>query len=343
MMDLLMSLSLYGLWGTFIPLTVLALMIVFIIHATLLMIGRAFSIRELEAYAKSEILQAVATGLIAIFLVGLVDGTMTFVMPVVGMSGIVECGGEAINIAPANGAMDEAFRSIECRIQSKAQELASAQGEIHTDSMIAFKFYIYNLGISFFGITAFSGNWVPSLYKEVETYRIINTLATGMLISLNVQTQIIEYLRINMLNTFLPAGILLRSFHFSRGAGALLMSLGIGMYFIFPVFFVLLDPGYVPAPPTPPAAPQPATPNPYCYATMSSTATVLRTLEVAGGQGSTSSLSQASIKNDLAEYYVSLILHPVVALFLTLVFIRYMMTVLGGDSTELVKMVTKVV
>jgi hypothetical protein len=47
--------------------------------------------------------------------------------------------------------------------------------------------------------------------------------------------------------------------------------------------------------------------------------------------------------NDLSKSYVSLILHPLVSLFLTLVFVRYMMTILGGDTYELTKMVSKMI
>jgi hypothetical protein len=340
MMDLLLSLHLYGEWASLLPLTILAVMTAFIIHLTLLMIGRALSIRDLETYAMSEILQAAATAFMAIFLVIIVGSAMS----VAGMfiAGSVQCEGDSINIESGDGIMDDAYEAIRCRIQSKAQDLADVQKDIQTDSGIAAKFNVLNLQISIFGLTVFSGNWLGDLYKETETYRVVNNMATNMLISFNAQSQLLEYLRLNMLDIFIPLGILLRSFYFTRGPGALMISLGIGMYFIFPVFYVLLDPGFVAAPPPAPEAQQ-IMPNPYCYATMSSSATIIRTLEVAGGQGSSSGLSLTSIKDDLAQYYVDVLLHPLIAFFLTLVFIRYMMTILGGDTYELTKMVSKVI
>ncbi len=347
MIDLLLSIHMFlgengefGLgWDTLLPLSLLAVMTAIIIHTVVLMFGRAFSIRELETHAMSEILQAVSSAFMAVFLVLMVGGAMT----VAGMfiTGNVQCAGKSIQIEKGNGIMDDAYAAIRCRIQSKAQELADIQRKIQTDSDIAWKFNALNIKLSVFGFPVWDGGWSSSLFKETETYRVINNLATGMLISLDAQSQLVDYLSLNMLDIFVPLGILLRSFFFTRGPGALMISLGIGMYFIFPVFYVLLDPGFVAAPPDPPA-PQQIEPNPYCYATMSTSASVMRSVE-ASGLGSSSGLNLVDIKNNLAEYYTNLILHPLIAFFLTMVFVRYMMTILGGDTYELTKMISKVI
>jgi hypothetical protein len=197
-----------------------------------------------------------------------------------------------------------------------------------------------NSAVSLFGITVFKGDWVESLYKKTETTRITNNLATVLLIGLNAQSALLEYLRLNMLTVFIPVGILLRSFYFTRSVGALFIAMGIGMYFLFPIFFVLLDPGFVASPPPV----EPAVPhlNQYCYATMSSTVSVLTSIEAAG-LGSSAALTVASVGEELSKSYISLMLHPLVALFLTLIFVRYMMTMLGGDAYEITKMVSKVI
>ena len=116
--------------------------------------------------------------------------------------------------------------------------------------------------------------------------------------------------------------------------------MGIGMYFLFPIFFVLLDPGFVASPP--PVEPAVPNLNQYCYATMSSTVSVLTSIEAAG-LGSSAELTVANVGEELSKSYVSLMLHPLVALFLTLIFVRYMMTMLGGDAYEITKMVSKVI
>ena len=322
--------------ATWLPLSILAAMTVIIIHTIMLMFARAFSIRELENFAVSELLQAAATAFMAIFLVVMVESALTLAAATIG--GTVQCGSTPINIESGNSVMDDAYEAIRCRLQTRAAEIASIQGELEGSAIGA---YIgLNTQLSFFGITVFKGDWISQLYKYTEQLRITNNLATVLLIGLNAQSQLLEYIRLNMLHIFIPVGILLRSFYFTRGPGALFIAMGIGMYFIFPVFYVLLDPGFTPRPPSPPLPT--ATVKNFCYATMSTAVTFLNELE-GTGLGSTASLGVASIRNELSKSYITLMLHPLVALFLTLVFVRYMMTVLGGDTYELTKMVSKVI
>jgi hypothetical protein len=236
--------------------------------------------------------------------------------------------------------MNEAYNAIRCRIQTRAVEVAAIQDALINDQRSRDDYNALNMAWSVFGITVYKGDWSPSLYQATETKRITNNLATVLLIALNAQSALLEYLKINMLHVFLPIGILLRCFHFTRGVGALMISLGIGMYFIFPVFFVLLDPGFVASPPPDVVAMN--TQPTYCYATMSSSVSLLTSVQAAG-LGSTAGLGVELNRDDLAKSYISLILHPLVALFLTLIFIRYLMTILGGDPYELTKMVGKVI
>jgi hypothetical protein len=123
-----------------------------------------------------------------------------------------------------------------------------------------------------------------------------------------------------------------------------MMALGIGLYFIFPVFYVLLDPGFVPAPPTPPnTGGEPV--QQYCYPTMSTAVNVIQSVSTQQGGGSptSSSLSFSQLRNELGKTYIGLILHPLIAFFLTMVFVRYIMSILGADTTDMTKMITKVI
>lgn len=343
----------------------MAVVAALLVHGILLVIGRSFSIKELEAYAQSEMLQAGATFFMAVFLVILVGEAINLARDFIAGEVKVDvpaefldkvpCARQAIQIGTTGAevteeqgaailnpgsTMDDAYDAIKCRIQAKAVEVAAIQDYIMNDKTTADQFNQLNAMVSIFGITIYRGDWNSALYKATETKRITNNLATVLIIALNAQYALADYLKANMLHIFLPLGILLRSFHFTRGAGALMMAMGIGMYFIFPVFFVLLDPGFTPSPP-PKTTAQSSGPQ-YCYATMSNSVSVLTALQTAG-MGSTAELGVAMNRNDLSKAYISLIVHPLVALFLTLVFVRYIMTVLGGEPYELMKMVGKVI
>ncbi|MEW6723166.1 MAG: hypothetical protein AB1324_07920 [Candidatus Micrarchaeota archaeon] len=323
------------------PLSALAIMVVIIIHVAFLMIARAFSIKEFENYAKSELLQALASAVMVGSLLIMVNSALDLAHGYI--AGEVACAGQSINIGTTNDStMDEAFDAMRCRIQEKANKVGEIQAEVTTGAGTWAEFNLINLQASALGITFLKGDWLNDLYRKTETTRITNNLATVMLIGLNAQSAVLAYMKANMLDMFVPLGLLLRSFYFTRGLGALFISMGIGFYFIFPIFFILLDPGFTPAPPAPPSADSVIPENPYCYATMSSTVSVLQTLQ-AGGLGTTGLLQAEEVRTELSKSYIQLMLHPLVAFFLTMVFVRYMMTVLGSDAYELMRMTSKVI
>jgi len=340
MMNLIMAaVDFYGDWYGYLPLTIGAVIIAITIHSILLMLGRAFTIRELENFAKSEMLQTAATAFMAIFLVMMVGSAMEVSNRFI--AGELDCGKKPIHIGETDeSTMDDAYQAIRCRLQERATAVAEIQEAILNDVGLQLQFNVLNMQGSVFGITFIKGDWISSVYKETEKARITNNLATVLLIALNAQSSLLEYLRINMLNVFLPFGILLRSFYFTRGAGALFIALGIGMYFIFPIFFVLLDPGFTAAPPSTPTTT--GSLETYCYPTMSNAVTMIESVEAAG-LGTSSSLGMANIRNELSKSYISIILHPLIALFLTLIFMRYIMSIMGGDTYALTRMVSKVI
>ncbi len=339
-MPLLSTHSFFGEHGVawldhWLPLTIFAVITVVIFYNAFLMVARAFGLKDLERDAKSELMQAMATAVMAIMLVVLVDGAMTFASSMI--HGDLACaeGPEHID------SLDDAFDAIkDCRIMSRAKQIASIQGKLAAGSSSQALFNFLNFDLSFFGITVLKGNWIPSVYEDIESRRIVNNLATSLLVSLNAQSFLITYIKVNMLNVFLPLGIILRSFKFTRGVGALFIGLAVGMYFIFPVVFVLLDPGFVvtSVPDEPPPQPQQ-----YCYPTMGFATSIFNTMESSGAGSGLDKLTLGSLTNSLGQTYVSLIIHPLVSLFITLVFVRYMVSILGGDTLSLMRMVSKVV
>jgi len=118
------------------------------------------------------------------------------------------------------------------------------------------------------------------------------------------------------------------------------MSLAIGLYLIFPLFYIMFDPGFVKTPLPPPPVQMPQQSN-LCYPTFSSVTTLISTTQAAAS--TPAAIAQESIVTELTKAYISLLLHPLLALFLTLAVVRYLMTVLGGDTADLMKMVTKVI
>ena len=337
-------LSAYSFWnewpGGWLSVAVLATIIAVIINATLLMFARGFNLQELERFSKSEILQAIATATMAILLVGLVGGVQSFIYNSQIIHGESQCGGETARLGlNPDGIFTDSLDYVRCSIQIKAKNIADVQGAVTSGADAYFAFNALNMQFSLIGITLFRGDWITSLFEMTEKWRIINNLATVLLIGLNAISFLVLYIKQNMLHLFLPLGIIMRAFYFTRGPGAFLMAVAIGMYFVFPVMYILLDPGFVPTPIPQSSTAMIQTQN-LCYPTISAAATIVSTAQ-ASAPGAT--ILASNLQGMLSQAYISLILHPLIAFSITLAFIRYLMTILGGDTFELMKLVTKVI
>jgi hypothetical protein len=193
--------SFMGNWANWLPLCVMAVTAAVIFNGILLMVGRSFSIRELESYAYSEMLQAGATLFMVAFLVVMVGSAINlareYIYGDLAVGGDAPCARtfhigttEAKTTSTAQGwkldpgsTMDEAYDAIRCRIQTRAKAVADIQDAIANDEWAWAEFNTLNTAVSLFGITVFKGDWVGSLYKSTETKRITNNLATSLVIS----------------------------------------------------------------------------------------------------------------------------------------------------------------
>ena len=126
--------SFYGDWDLiWLPLSLAAVMAAVMIHTLVLMLARAFNMREMERYAKSEIMQAGATALMAVFLVAMVNSALEISQDMI--SGELQCGDENIRIAmdDSESDMSEALDGIRCKIQNKALEVAQVHEAVFAE------------------------------------------------------------------------------------------------------------------------------------------------------------------------------------------------------------------
>ncbi|MDO8554449.1 MAG: hypothetical protein Q7S22_06590 [Candidatus Micrarchaeota archaeon] len=317
---------------------------VIIINAILLSIGHAFNMRELEAYSKSEMLQAGATVLIVVFLVLIVNGASVFAAQyffgcsltgdVLTCSNPVACGDTTLipdsTVVPLEVLKCDMIDKAYLFDQINRQALNDAQG-----LMVLMSQYI-----SILGIPIFQGGYVTSWFKQVESYRLVINLTVNLLIASNALVVVINYIKQNMLTFFLPLGLVLRAFQFTRGIGAFFIAIAIGFYFIFPIVFMISDPGF--AKPSLPNTLNVAITNIACYPSFSGIAHN-NFFDANNFSGSSTILSLQTLTSDLSLIYLSFILRPFIAFAITLIFVRYMMYMLGGEAQDLMRFVAKVV
>lgn len=323
-----------------LTLAVLATFVVVIIHGLLLGIARAFSLNELERYAKAELLNAVASVVMVALLVWMVGAAEKFAIDYFFGSGgmTFKCGGNDIGISQLSSSLE----LLKCRLSEKAADFAEIHGKV-TEAATgpANPFNRLSIYFSLIGVPIFQGNMLTSWFKEAEDYRLINHIITTLLIGLNAMIVLVDYVKNNMLSVYLPIGLILRSFHFTRGIGAFFIAMGIGFYFIFPILYIITDPGYVKPTYNPPAVPST---QPLCVPTFSGT--VHSIYGQASGGAAASGMVEFSLnqlKNDVGGVYASIVIQPFVVFAITIVFVRYMMTILGGEAQDLMRGIAKLV
>ena len=314
----------------------MAAFIAIMIHALLAALGRAFALNELERYAHSEMLQGAATFLMVVFVVGMISAADGFAVEYfIGPGQALPCGTEPATVEQLNDSLD----LLKCRAEERGEVFADLQEDIIEAS--GWPLFRQSIYWAIFGFPIVQGAYFSDLYKEIETYRILLNVTTNMLIATNTLAVFTDYIKNNMLALFLPLGLLLRSFHFTRGIGAFFMATAIGFYFIFPIFYIISDPAYVkPAydvPMPPPSA------SYACYPTFSGVVGQLVGGSGGGTGASANAITLDELRSDISSIYFSVVLHPFIIFSITLIIVRQMMYFLGGEAQDLLRMVSKVV
>ncbi|MEM4389119.1 MAG: hypothetical protein QXG98_00460 [Candidatus Micrarchaeia archaeon] len=91
--------------------------------------------------------------------------------------------------------------------------------------------------LSSYGVHTVTG-W-PFSYPSNMAHQITQ-LSTWLLIANYFQRQLLNFVADTMFTIFLPLGVVLRVLPYTRGAGAFLMGLAIGMYLVYPFSYALI-------------------------------------------------------------------------------------------------------
>lgn len=319
----------YDTFGWF-PICVFAIFISALIFGMVYAIGHAFNIRTLQRYALSELLQTAATAVIVIALVGLLIGTFDILSETFG--GTVTCMGEEYT---------DPIRTDMCRT---SEMLTMANGmykyayEAAKGPEMAASFTI-----TMFGFPVYQGAMIASLHKRVETLSYIAHVCVELMFFLTAKMFLLKYIQENMLQFFLPLGIILRTFHFTRGIGAFFISIAIAFYFIYPTIVFIMDTSYA-ANAAAPQMPDIITTGMCNLPMFGSFSFGSATLEQTSIAGETQGLSiSKNLSSFLADLYTHLLYSNMVAFAIALTFVRFASTLLGGDVTPFMGMVGRLV
>jgi hypothetical protein len=335
-------------------LAMLAILICISFNTLVYMLGFALESPEVKNYAKSEFLQVSASSLMIFFAVALIftvtSGVGGNAAPTVAafnfMSDLLGTGASSISCAAAQTGRfifwdgDKDFgqgpiAAFKCKLQEKINALDNAYAAVEYANRDVEK---YTSQCSYLlGVPVWCGDWDLEKHKQVEQAHMISSKIIDLEVSLHAQFVFAEYIQKNMLSVFLPFGLVLRIFPLTRGVGGLFISLGVGFFFIWPTFFLLSDPTFVKVNDPPTQAKQEG----LCFAGFSGTSVLLSGVVMVGGAGEKSDIAVSQGKDLVYQMTIATLFYPFVALVLTLIFVRAMTPLLGGDLGELMKMVSR--
>ena len=332
-----------------------AIMICVLFNALVYMAGRALESENLKRYAKAEFLQVTASTMMIFFAVDLLyamstgngaAGTaMDFMGQVIGANSAVACGAPGIaggtfyvwNTQSEFG--PGPLGAFKCKMQEKITALDDAYEHIYKANLPNERFT--STCIILFGIPVYCGDWDKALHNEVEEAHLLATKIVGLLMPLHGLYVLATYIQNNMLSVFLPIGLVLRIFPLTRGLGGLLIAIAIGFFFVWPTFFVLTDSTFVKAEAS--EGPSQERQEGACFTGFKGTAIILQNVigDSFGGAAAGETLALDNGKLLLFQLTISVMFYPFVSLVITLIFIRAMTPLLGGDMGELMKMVAR--
>ena len=199
--------------------------------ATILwMVSKYFDLKNLEQNAKAEMVFAASTVILVLFLVlflNEMEPLMEGVMNDISQQAI------GANNVPTDSSMIELTKAL---MKPKVDCMKNAMTTLY---IIAIP---HEMAASTY-IEIFMSEVASGFAVKAVTERISNTTnaITFYTFIYYLFVNILNFVKYTALTILLPAGILMRSFPPTRGAGAYVMAFAIGMYFIFPLSYIVTD------------------------------------------------------------------------------------------------------
>jgi len=322
-------------YGGWLGLGMLAVMISTTFDALIYMIGYGLQLENLKRWAVSELLQTFASGLMIILFITLLSGAFDFVSDnFITKGSTVQCGSEILG---GQGQILSPPDVFLCKTQNLILTLDSTYDQIYNKNKN--DEFATSVSYNIAGVPVYFGEWT---YRTVvEQNHLLGDQITQLLVSLHAQYVLMGYIAENMLNVFLPLGLLLRVFPITRGVGGMLIATAIGFYFVFPTLYIINDPTFVKAPPA--AEQGTGTTTAACFQTFSGVTSAVAEIQLGGGiGGAASSLSISDIANTVAQLRIEVMFFPFIAFAITIIFIRSAAPILGGEAGDLIRMASKV-
>ena len=208
-----------GVWNVWQPVALTAVITAFLVVALGYMIGVSFNLADLRKWAKNEFYQALASALIVGGLILMMDLMLNqgFQTMIGGMNPYRKA------YAYLDGVMDSLY-TIYTNIY---------RTNFVIEFLTTFTFYYNAAGLDFSPFELILSPISENLHFQAHIVAVAAVLTAS-------QRALIHFFYNTGFSVFIPAGVLLRIFPWTRGAGGLLIAIGIGLSIVYPVMFTFV-------------------------------------------------------------------------------------------------------
>lgn len=208
-----------------------------IIISIALLFGMSFEMPELKAWASSELTQVFATVLIIIALTGSITILDILVGSIVDGSNLgFTCSGTSICAkAVASNYLDNLISLASSVSKSSIEDYATAAKLVGLGSAVNSEIFVYPIPLL---QPQISFSPTISYMMDMDRLRVVIEGSGGIFASLSAQKFFVNEISYKLAPSLLALGILLRSFFVTRRLGGLLMAIGFGVMYVFPMTYV---------------------------------------------------------------------------------------------------------
>lgn len=233
--------ALYGGNADWLRIAFAVLLITFMLTTVVYVIGYGFNLEEAKRWAKMEYMQIVATLLLFGFIVvGMAVGWVVINEVISGPQGLAQISFlKEINTQMQKEGWDklagDPFAVSELYIRNVVNCEKKAYARLYAAGMFLEPLEKHSIEI------AGAGDPVHGWYLT-GIINLIHSAQTNLTYGLMMgyfQIELLRFIEVSMLMVFLPAGLVLRTFPITRGAGGLLIAIALGFFFVFPVSYII--------------------------------------------------------------------------------------------------------
>lgn len=300
-----------------IDIAIIVVTISILLSGIILGLGRAFAVRRVELFGLEELTQSIINGALVGGIALIIEAIQTLSLEI--MEPVCEA--------------ESLIKGAECTFSMLSDSLFLLSQELTRLTILLGYYQSLALDFVAFQIQPFEN--LSAISTTLSTHLLFSNI---LIILLNLNLQILSFFAESALVIFLPIGLVFRSFFATRRLGGFLIALSIGIYLFYPAFIALF--------PAPLAEVESATSNISIVTNNSFYATVpvidlndnlviAEKLDNMSSGEFVNELTMIEQTNSRAISNITLysVFAPLFSFFLTLIFIKELGNILGGEMS----------